>query len=132
MVRALVSRYSGALKLPSLDYAKSKATAERLISNFGQSGTLTQTVNSGASYNPTRTSTDYACKLSVMSYRERDIDGSDIQRGDKQVYLSTEGLSVVPSENDLLSIGGVKHKIVDLMPLSPAGMVVFWKAQVRT
>lgn len=115
----------------TFDYAKSRTTAERLIKRFGQSATLTQTASSGPSYDPVQTTTDHECTLAVLSYNDSDIDGTLVQQGDKVVYLSAEGLSVVPTKDDRLKIGGEVHEIIYLMPLSPAGTVVFWKVQVR-
>jgi hypothetical protein len=39
--------------MTAFDYAESKADADELIEEFGQTGTLRRTTTSGTSYNPT-------------------------------------------------------------------------------
>jgi hypothetical protein len=113
------------------DYLKTRGTAEKLIENFGQDATLTQYANSGTAYNPTRTGTDHTCRLVVTEYADRDVDGTLVLRTDRNVIISTAGLAVIPSKADTLTIGGVAHQIVEIMPLEPGGIVVIWQAQVR-
>lgn len=117
--------------MSEFDYARTRATAERLIKRFGQVVTLTQTANSGTAYNPSQTETDHSCYGAVLAYAENEIDGTLIKNTDKQVYLSTEGLSVTPAVADKITVDGISHEIINLMPLSPAGTVVFWKVQIR-
>ena len=116
----------------AFNYANARATAERLIANFGQSATLTQTANTGTDYNPTLTETDYTCTLAVIDYKQSDIDGTVILKDDKKAIISTSGLTVTPTKADKLTIGGVVHDIVEIMPLSPAGIVIIWQAQIRS
>lgn len=115
----------------AFDYIKTRGTAEKLIENFGQDATLTQYANSGTSYNPTRTGTDHTCRLVVTEYANRDIDGTLVLRTDRKAIISTAGLTVTPSKADTLTIGGVVHQIVEIMPLEPGGIVVIWEAQIR-
>jgi len=116
----------------AFDYLNSRATAENLLANFGQTATLTQTANSGTAYSPTQTETDHACTVVILDWKQSDIDGTLVLRGDKKAYISTQGLTVTPSKDDRLTVGGEAHEIVDLMPLSPAGTVVMWEAQIRS
>lgn len=115
----------------TFDYSRSKATASRLISRFGQSATLTQETLTGPDYNPTITETDYTVKVAVMEYSNLEVDGSSIQQTDRMAYLSTDGLSVTPQTDDKLTIGGQEHQIINVKPLSPGGTVVFYELQVR-
>ena len=71
--------------MTAFDYVDARTTAEELIKDFGQAGTLTQTVNSGLSYDPTQTTTDHAITLVVLAYDESEIDGSLIEVTDKKV-----------------------------------------------
>ncbi|WP_313666216.1 hypothetical protein [Shinella sp.] len=127
MLRALV----GGLKMASFDYPRIRATAARLIAKFGQTGAIRRTTISGPAYDPETVITDHACQLAVMQYTDDKIDGTLIMRGDKLVYLSTAGLSIEPSTADKVVIGGEEHAIVNVKPLSPAGLVVFWEVQAR-
>jgi len=119
--------------MATFNYARAKATAERLIKKFGQSATLRQStqVDGSSDYDPEYEDTDHTCILAVLDYDIHKVDGTLIQSTDKQVYLSTEGLSVAPGEEDSLVINGDVFSIVQLKPLSPAGTVVFYEVQAR-
>ena len=117
--------------MAAFDYDKTRAMAERLIAKFGQKGSLRRITNSGPDYDPVQTSEDFTCSLVDLDHSEVHIGDTLIQRGDRIVYLSTEGLSITPTLADKMLIGGVEHAIVDIQPLSPGGRVVFWQLQVR-
>ena len=117
--------------MAAIDYAKTRATAERLIARFGQQAQLRRITRSGPDYDPVQTSEDFACMLVELDHTQAHIGDTLIQRGDRMVYLSTAGLSVGPTLADRLVIGGVEHAIVDIAPLSPGGITVLWQLQVR-
>lgn len=117
--------------MATFDYARTRATAERLIARFGQAGAIRSTTTSGPPYDPVTTVTDHACQLAVMEYTDDKIDGTLIMRGDKLVYLSTAGLSIEPGTTDRVVIGGEEHAIINVKPLSPSGLIVFWEIQSR-
>ena len=117
--------------MAAFDYAKTRATAERLIAKFGQQAQLRRITNSGTDYDPVQTSQDFACMLVNLDYMQAHIGDTLIQRGDRMVYLSIEGLSITPTLADKVLIGGIEHAIIDIQPLSPGGTVVFWQLQVR-
>lgn len=117
--------------MTAFDYSGLKATAERLIERFGQSATLTSYSESGDAWNPTLTPSTATVRVAVFDYRNSEIDGELILQGDKLVYLSTAGISAVPANSSKLTIGGVTHSIMDVMPLAPGGTAVFYKLQVR-
>ncbi|MFA7308192.1 MAG: hypothetical protein WC026_16140 [Hyphomicrobium sp.] len=115
----------------AFNYARPRATAERLINRYGQTATLRRASTGGTPFDPIITTQDYACTLAVMNYSDAAIDGTRILSTDKLVYLSTAGLTVTPNETDLLIIGGEAHTIVSVKPLSPAGTVVMFELQAR-
>lgn len=117
--------------MAGFDYARARATAERLIAKFGQAGAIRRIVASGPSYDPTLTPVDHPCKLVDLDIDERTIDGTLVMRGDRMVYLSTEGLGITPELSDKVLIGGVEHAIKNVLPLAPGGTVVFWQLQAR-
>ncbi|WFU03959.1 hypothetical protein QA648_09575 [Rhizobium sp. CB3171] len=117
--------------MTGFDYAKTRATAERLIAKFGQRAQLRRITSTGPDYDPVQTSQDFACMLVDLDHTQAHIGDTLIQRGDRMVYLSTAGLSIAPTLADRLVIAGVEHAIVDIAPLSPGGTTVLWQLQVR-
>ncbi|MFK0163498.1 hypothetical protein [Rhizobium sp. NPDC090279] len=117
--------------MAAFDYDRTRATAARLIAKFGGKGSLRRISNTGLDYDPAQTSEDFACSLVDLDHSQAHVADTLIQRGDRMVYLSTEGLSITPALADKVLIGGVEHAIVDIQPLSPGGAVVFWQLQVR-
>ena len=103
----------------------------QLIAKFGQKGNLRRITNTGPDYDPVQTSEDFACSFVDLDQSQVHVADTLIQRGDRMIYLSTEGLSITPTLADKVLIGGVEHSIVDIQPLSPGGTVVFWQLQVR-
>ncbi|SCB25379.1 hypothetical protein [Rhizobium multihospitium] len=117
--------------MTAFDYDKARVTAERLIAKFGQKVLLRRITSVGPDYDPVQTSEDFPCSLVDLDQTQAHVADTLIHRGDRMVYLSTEGLSVTPTLADKVLIGGVEHAIIDIQPLSPGGTVVFWQLQVR-
>lgn len=117
--------------MATFDYARSRATAERLIARFGMTGAIRRSTQSGPTYDPVLTDTDYACQLVVMNYEDREVDGTLILSTDKKLYVSTAGLPITLERSDKIVAGGVAFSIEKLKPLSPAGVIVFWEVQGR-
>ncbi|ENN87830.1 hypothetical protein RHSP_47807 [Rhizobium freirei PRF 81] len=117
--------------MEAFDYGKARVAAERLIAKFGQKAVLRRITSAGPDYDPVQTSEDFPCSLVDLDQSQAHVADTLIQRGDRMVYLSTEGLSVTPTLADRVLIGGAEHAIVDIQPLSPGGTIVFWQLQVR-
>lgn len=117
----------------SFDYAKSKATADRLLTRFGQAATLRRPgTASGPAYNPTIGSpSNVSVTVVVLDYANREIDGARILAGDKKVMLARAALTTDPTTADQLVIGGVAHAIVAVSPFSPGGTTVYFEIQAR-
>jgi hypothetical protein len=116
----------------SFDYARSKATADRLISRFGQTATLRRPTVSGTAYNPSAgTPTDYSATVVVLDYDRREIDGTRILAADRKVLLAAGTLAIEPVTSDKAVIGGIEHSIIDVAPLNPGGTVLLYQLQVR-
>ena len=121
-------------------YTRLQATANRLLKGKGQSLTLTK-VTAGT-YNPatggftgegTSTQTAYGA---VFDYGAKQIDGTLIKAGDKQLLLSafkTDGSALMaPVLGDTVSIGGVTYTLVEpLKEVNPAGTVVMYEVNLR-
>lgn len=116
----------------SFDYGRSKATADRLVSKFGQSATLRRPTSSGTAYNPTPGQPDdHPVTVVVLDYDRREIDGTRILATDRKVLLAVGNLAIEPATSDKAVIGGVEHSIIDIQPLNPGGLVILYQLQVR-
>lgn len=113
------------------DYADAVATAIELIADFGQTGAIRRTVNSGDPWNPTQTDTDYTVTLVVIDYENKDVDGTLIRQTDRHVLVSPDGLTVEPTTADSVVVDGATLAIINVKPLNPAGTLVMYDLQCR-
>lgn len=117
----------------SFNYAKSKATSRKLLSNFGQSMTLSQIVHgtydetTGTATDTTVTTTDTGV---ILPYSDgvSTINGSLVLRGDQQILIQ---MAVVPKPTDKISANGTVYTIINVSALEPAGINVLYDLQVR-
>lgn len=116
--------------MAAFDYARPKATAERLIKRFGKSGAIRRMESSGDPWNPTLAPVDHDCTLVVTDYTLRERESTLIGAKDRKVLISTEGLTITPTNSDKLRLGGVDYEIVRIDPLEPGDTVIMWQAQV--
>lgn len=118
--------------MAKFNYARSVATANRLIDKFGQTGAIRRTETSGDPWNPGTSDTDHPCILVALDYDQKDVDGTLIKSTDKKVYVATKGLTIQPATTDKVIIGGIVSTIVEAKSLNPAGTVVYWELQARS
>lgn len=86
----------------------------------------------GPTHNPTRgAATSHSCFVVAFDYGETQIDGTLVQRGDRRLMVSSEGLSVAPEPGDGFTLDGISWHVVSVMPVSPGGSVIYWKVQIR-
>ena len=121
-------------------YARLQSTADKMLKGKGQSLTLTK-VTAGT-YNPETggftgagTSTQMAYGA-IFDYGTKQIDGTLIKAGDKNLLLSafkTDGAALTaPVLGDTVSIGGVVYTLVEpLKEVNPAGTVVMYECNLR-
>lgn len=113
-------------------YARAIATAKRLIAQYGGDCTLRVAAGSGDAWNPVQTETDYTVKAVSFGFKNSEIDGTLVQRSDRKVYVSTEGVTVNPKPEHKIVIDSETYSIVSVMPLKqPTRSTVYWQLQVR-
>lgn len=120
--------------MATFDYARMRSTAERLIEKFGQRGFIRRKSVAGATspWNPAAApKTDYPITFVLTDYSIMERTSTLIERTDKRAYISTKGVEITPNAGDQLVASGTAMSIVNLKPLSPGGLVLFWEAQVR-
>ena len=115
----------------SFDYTGTAATATRLLARFGAACTLKR--QSAGSYDPstgsdTVTATSLSTVACVFAYPQSYIDGTLILQGDQRAYMDP---GVTPAQGDVLAWQGTDYTVVSVKPVSPAGTVVLFEAQLR-
>lgn len=114
--------------MTAFDYTRLAATATRLLTRFGQSGTLHRVTTSGGA-DPTVTEADETITAAVMSYDTAEIDGVTILRNDLRVIVAK--LDTEPSTKDFVTVNGIRMAIKGVTTLSPANSAVYHVLQAR-
>jgi len=109
-------------------YRSLESTAQRLIAQFGQSAKLIKrTQHKPEPWNPVITEEEFAVNLVQSSESQSYRNETTVQEGDVFFIIAT---GVVPEVGD-----GVRTKrrytIVDVKPLSPAGIDLYYDVQAR-
>lgn len=118
----------------SFDYASMMLSADELIAEFGSSASISRTTAGG--YNPeTGTSSPESTvtqnvKAVVIDYENSFVDGSLILRGDKQVFISANGVTQ-PAAGDKFMWQTKEYSVIAVTPLAPAGVNVLFEVQCR-
>lgn len=85
--------------------------------------------STGGASAPTPNDTD--TKALILRIKDRDIDGTRIQTGDRRCIIQ---LAAEPTMDDIVLIGGAggeAFRVVDFKTVSPAGETVFYSLQLR-
>lgn len=108
-------------------YARLQVTAQRLIAKFGQTGTLTRITAPDPITGGDGAETAYPATLVPMNYDQRFINGTTITTADREIYISSVGLSIVPGPGDIVTAGGVEYTVISADPNNYDGItnVVF-------
>ncbi|MDX0907424.1 hypothetical protein GOL75_27885 [Sinorhizobium medicae] len=93
-------------------YARVRSTAHRLVTQYGQSGTVKRETPPDPVYGGDPVVTSYPATLVPMAYEGRYIDGTVIQTGDMQIYISSVGLAIEPTVGDVVTANGTDYAIV--------------------
>lgn len=109
-----------------------------LATEIGKTVTLRQIVNSGTlldATNPTKgytqTTTNTSVTAIITEYSEADVDGTVINKGDRQIVISMSGETVTPAEGDLIVDGSSTWTLVHVQPLEVSGTTVVAIGQMR-
>ena len=116
----------------TFDYANARATAARLIRNFGAEATLfRRAFPAGDAWNPRAVANDAQWQVRAvdLGIKER-LRAGTLTRSLMRV-LYVEAGQVRPEQGDRITVGGVTHQIAEVMPLSPAGVDVMYEVQVE-
>lgn len=112
------------------------AVAADVAEGLAEAGTAAAIVRAGASTGPAYdpipgVDVEYPCVVVFDQWKNSEIDGTMIRRGDLKVLVGASGLSIEPGPDDRFKHGGKTYAIINVMPLAPAGTVAMWELQVR-
>ncbi len=119
-------------------YSRLQSTANRLLKGKGQPVTITSQIV--GVYDPATGSASVSTSIqtgwgAVFEYTNKNIDGTLILAGDKQLLLSAinsaGALLAAPQVNDTVTIGGQVSTIKQVKPLSPAGTALLFDCNIR-
>lgn len=122
------------------NFARLRATATRLVRKNGRDVVLRrdsrQAKNDDKPWRGNRPcpAEEITVKAAIVSYREKDIDGERIKRGDRQAVIE---VPVKNSEDvdarfyDLIEDRDEKWRIVTMDKVEPANLTVVYIAQLR-
>ncbi|MQX25034.1 hypothetical protein GHJ84_29675 [Sinorhizobium meliloti] len=99
--------------MATFNYQEVQATAHELIEEFGQAGTVKRVTPPDPVYGGEPVVTSYPATLVPMAYEARYIDGTVIQTGDMQIYISAVGLSIEPTVGDIVAANGADYAIIN-------------------
>lgn len=109
--------------------------AAPLIREYGTAITLKSSVfgtfDPIASTAGTGSKNDYPGYGVITEYTAREIDGTNIRRGDKKITAVFDDTTVVPDTDALLTISGLDHVIKNVGVVAPADVAIIWILQVR-
>lgn len=94
-------------------YTRLQATAQRLISKYGQTGAVKRVSPPDPIEGGEGSTTSYAATLAPITYEQRYVDGSTILVNDRQIYISSVGLAIVPQVGDIVTVGGDQFHVVN-------------------
>lgn len=103
----------------------------QLMQDFGSDLTLSRA--GVAIYNPTTgtvtngTPSSFTARGVFIEYREDNIDGTLVKRGDRKLLLAASGATGTPAVNDI--VNGLK--VLDVRTIAPNGVPIGWTCQVR-
>ncbi len=114
-------------------YNRLKGGAHALISRYGQQGTIKRITPPDPVLGGDPTETSYSATLVPMTYDQRYVNGTTILTSDRQIYISSVGLAIVPTVGDVAVAGGVEYHIVAADPNNYDGITnVVFIVQGRT
>ena len=116
----------------TFNYSTARATATRLINNFGDDVTLH--IRTAGVFNPVDgsgagdTETDTVVKAVRLNFNNNDIDGTLVKTGDFMLLI--DGILALTTD-DKVTVDTVKYAIVRQMPLKPGDTRLLTKAHCR-
>lgn len=118
--------------MATFDYARIRALANRLITQFGGAVTLKRPASSGAAWNPGSAEDEFTAFAAVVEYNVDEIDGSLVVAGDRRALMSAGDLDTEPVPGDHLERGEERWRVVRVSRIDVDGSgALIWDVQLR-
>lgn len=130
--------------MSKFDYARTAATATRLLGRFGAAGAVRRSSTTGGNaWDPssgTTTTTDYPATMVNTAVSGRMVNGTTVLATDRQILVAAEGLAIVPQNTDtIVTPDGQTLKVVPesaggfgVQPLKPATTTILYTIHCRS
>lgn len=119
----------------AIDYAKFAKTALAQIEKAGKPIML-HVPGTGGGYvpgvglTPEVPGQDVPGVGALFGYKQEYIDGSTVRHGDQRLLVAPQ-IAVEPMTGYTVTVGGVTYNVVNVDRVSPAGIPVLYKLQLR-
>ena len=112
-----------------MSYETLSATATRLIRKYGKDAVVkTVTTTSVRPGNPVQSTESHDVKIVTVPVEQKYL-GGDVLITDSQAYIPMTGRAL--TAKDLIVIGNSTYRIIELIPVEPGNIVVFYIAFLR-
>jgi hypothetical protein len=102
--------------MATFDYSEMQAVAEELIVEFGSAGKIIGMSPPDPIEGGDPIPVEHDCRVVIMAYDQRYVNGTTILAGDVQLYISAIGLTVEPEVGMVVQAGGKSYLIVNMDP----------------
>lgn len=109
-----------------------QATANRLLTKYGQVCTVTRTVK--GAFDPTTgesavsSTSTYEISCYTSNYTRQEIDNILVQQNDIRLIVYS---NTAPEIDDVMSIDSKDYRVLDVQLIKAMGLAVIYKCQVR-
>jgi hypothetical protein len=126
--------------MAGFNYARSRATAERLIKRFGQPCALRRIVKAGNEWAPVSLPEHKDIIAVDLNERLRDANGTLVGTTQRKLLVST-ATGITPTKGDRVSVGITAavatddsewHEISEVRPLAPGGLTLLWEVDLNS
>jgi hypothetical protein len=114
-------------------YGTLQTTSLDLITKFGKSisiRTITDTTPAKA-YRPVAAAADETVQAVIEDFRERDVDGTIVQAGDRRYLIAAKDVTTAPTTASRIVDGSDELEVVNVEPIAPGGTTVVWRLHAR-
>lgn len=105
-------------------------TVLQLLTKYGQNLTIKRVVEGTFDVNTasiSNTETSFVVKGVITNIDETIAQGTQTDFSSRMAIVAASGLSITPNQSDKLVVGLVEYRILNVVPISPAGIVVAYK-----